>query len=625
MGNYIAVIVLATGLFLGMILLLAAKPKFAGPLTGTLIAIAAVGGIFFYGYGFAMTIDSFPLAVIRALLAICGMFVAKMDMSSISAAPLMQHQWAQLLFWIVHLFALYATASTAITTVGAEALRKLRLWLARWGRLNLIYGVSNESVALGKELLGQKNGAVVFIADKPDATLSAAISKAGCVLRTDDSALQADPKFIRSVGAHRKNRSITLYALQKDKADDLRYARSFLKALEQAGVASKQTSLVIRGQEDTAVTALQVLGEKYGYGFVTVFQEEQLTARLLMQKYPPCESISFDDNGKAREDFEALIIGFGQIGQAVLRNLVMNGQFQGSTFHAAVFSPDCQSVDGPFLNCFENVLEKYDITFHPYDARSRKMFEYLRAHSKSLKYVVVCTGSEKTNQEIAEGLQAFLSRMGMALPVHMCSHQGLRSLDEKGQLTKLTKLYQYDVLSTTALDKMAMILNHHYMGDYGKTPLEDWLNCDYFSRMSCRASADFLHAMLYSVGKTQEQVIKEGWQLNPAQLENLSRTEHLRWCAFHFCMGFATMSGEEYRQRSDIYRQQKEQNGKATIRIGKNMAGRTHACLVDWEELDALSQREAAVTGKNVDYKAMDTDNVLAIPELIRSHRDAEV
>ena len=41
-----------------------------------------------------------------------------------------------------------------------------------------------------------------------------------------------------------------------------------------------------------------------------------------------------------------------------------------------------------------------------------------------------------------------------------------------------------------------------------------------------------------------------------------------------------------------------------------------HACLVDWEELDALSARENGVTGGNVDYKQYDRDNVKVLLSL---------
>lgn len=78
------------------------------------------------------------------------------------------------------------------------------------------------------------------------------------------------------------------------------------------------------------------------------------------------------------------------------------------------------------------------------------------------------------------------------------------------------------------------------------------------------------------------------------------------------------MTEEEYCQRLETYLQQKVA-GEQPIRIGKNMRERTHACLTGWEELDALSARENAITGKTVDYKQMDRENVLIVPKLLRT------
>ena len=84
-------------------------------------------------------------------------------------------------------------------------------------------------------------------------------------------------------------------------------------------------------------------------------------------------------------------------------------------------------------------------------------------------------------------------------------------------------------------------------------------------------------------------------------------------------MGFHPMDDETLSQRGEIYLQQLQEQGKATIRIGKDMQKRLHACLVSWDELDALAEKEAAYTGKRVDYKAMDTDNVLALEKLLKA------
>lgn len=620
----VLVIALTLILFLAMILLLAAKPKHSGRITSTFIVIAGMGGLFFYGYGFAVTTGDFWLSTIRALLAVCGMYVGKMDLGSISAAPLMAHTGMQVLFWFVHLLALYATASAAITTVGAEALRKLRLWMARRGRLDLIYGVNDETLALGKRILQQKQGAVVFIDAKADPANAAAIAKAGCVLRSDDSAIRADAAFLKSVGACRKGRQINVYAMESVASDSLHYAQRLLKTLEANGIDPEQTSLVILAQENSGASALQVLDAQYGYGTVTVVQEASLAARTLIRNFPPCNYVSFDGDGKATEDFEALIIGFGHVGQSVLRHLVMNGQFEGSCFRAAIFSPDCNAVKGYFAKNYAQVLQQYDISFHAFDARSEQLYDYLVQRGKKLKYLTICTGNDKLNLEIAEDLTDYLQNLGLDIPVFQCSHRGVKHVNAPDQDGKLHSLYRPEMLSMKKMDELAMLVNSRYQADQNKTPWQHWLSCDYFSRMSCRATADFIPAILRMAGLTEEQVREKGWELTAKQLENMSRTEHLRWCAFHFCMGFAPMSPEEYDAREKLYLQQIAA-GEKPLRVGKNMAGRTHACLVDWEQLEALSVRESRVTGKQLDYQTMDTDNVRLIPELLQTRSKTEV
>ena len=618
------VMILTLILFLAIILLLAAKPRYAGRITRTFIVAAGLGGLFFYGYGFAVTVDHFGLATIQALLAVCGMYVGKMDWNSIKAAPLMQLSTMQLLFWVVHLLALYATASTAITTVGAEALRKLRLWLVRRGTLHLIYGVSDDTLDLAREILQQKRGSVVFVDTKADPGNAAAIAGIGCVLRSDNSALQAEPAFVRAIGAGRKNRSIHVYAMEGLAADNLNYARLLLNTLKEHSVTPDQTSLVIRAGENADAASLQSLDDHYGYGTVSAVQEAALAARTLIRQFPPANYMDFDENGGASGDFEAMVIGFGQMGQSVLRHLIMNGQFEGSHFRAAVFAPNCGSVMGHFSRSYPQVLKQYNIQFHACDARSEQFYNYLSEHAEALRYIAVCTGSEAMNLEIAENLTDYFLRSNLKIPVFLCSHRDVRYFNGDAQENRQFSLYRPEVLSMEEMDELAMLYNSHYQADETKSPREHWRNCDYFSRMSCRAAADFVPAVLRMAGCTENQVREEGWRLSEDQLETMSRTEHLRWCAFHFCMGFSPMTAEEYSARAAIYLQQTAA-GEKPIRIGKDVRRRIHVCLTDWENLDALSAQESRLTGRTVNYKAMDTENIRLIPELLQAKRQTEV
>ena len=140
--------------------------------------------------------------------------------------------------------------------------------------------------------------------------------------------------------------------------------------------------------------------------------------------------------------------------------------------------------------------------------------------------------------------------------------------------------------------------------------LRQWYECDYFSRMSCRASSDFLTAYLRRLHAVKET-------LSAGRLESLGITEHLRWNAFHYSMGYSPMSRETWEERAKEFRRQERAQEAGRIRISRDTAGKRHACLVDWDELDELSERENAVTGKSLDYKQMDKDNVLLLIEIL--------
>ena len=186
-----------------------------------------------------------------------------------------------------------------------------------------------------------------------------------------------------------------------------------------------------------------------------------------------------------------------------------------------------------------------------------------------------------------------------------------------GIVRKSWPLYNLAIVSGEELDKDAMDLNHQYCMNSGKTVEENWFACDYFSRLSSEASADFVPAFLYMAGTTREEVLKNGLHLTEKQEEALWRTEHERWCAFHFAHRYRTMTLEEWNERAALYTREKAEKGSSRIKIGKNRADRTHACLIPWEDLVELDEREEAVTGVDPDYQEKDRHTIELIPKLI--------
>ena len=615
MFNLSKVIVFTGILFLGIIINLAMKKENSAKVTGVCIAVAGVSGLFIYGYGYGLAFaDNLPLAVIRSLMAVWGMFVSKNDFSIISGTPLFSSQGAVLYFWLVHLMAQYATASAAIATIGARALRRLRLWLACFGNLSLIYGVNEDSVAFGRQLAETPGNNVVFVDEKVSSSLEGAINSFGGVTVGDKNALWPDKKFLRSLGIRGDRRKYDFYLLHKNEAKNVKYAFALKAALETNGIPATATNLVMLGSEETHTAPLQRLGDKYGFGNVSVFDAPGLVARLLIHHFPPAATMDFNDDCSAAENFESVIIGFGAVGQAVMKQLVMNGQFAGSDFSLAVFAPDFEKVSGYISATSHSIIDNYNVKFYDYDGRSRSMYDYILARKDDMNYIVICTGSEKTNNEIGGEITRYLTRIGSDAQVYLAGYSGITCLTEGQIPPKQHPVFTTDVLCTGKIDSVATQLNHRYCNN-DNTPQQNWARCDWFSRMSSRASADFMPSMAVIARQDPAQQ----WALTDAQLENLGITEHQRWMAFHFVMGYEKMPAEVYDQREQQYISEKSLYGTGKIRVGKDTVARQHACLIPWEELDALSRRENAITGGNVDYKQSDKNNVLAIAQLYDS------
>lgn len=619
MSGY-AIVILFTCTFLAAVVVsLITEPKISKYVTVVTGVLALIGGALIYGNAFASLLGSLPLAVLRTIHGVLRMFVGEVDVDQIESAPFFANQWVVILFWIIQIMAFYTTSTTAISLIGSGALKKLRLRYGTHKELCLIYGANADSLDLAEGYGSQRKMPIVFVDESPEPGVAEAIQAMDAVLRSDTHALSPDLELLKSLGIRKGSRKVTLYALSRDVHANMRYAADFLEALEKRGVDPDQASLVLHGPENERTKALQVSPSRYGYGFITIFQDSWQVSRMLIQEYPPCNYVTFDADGVAQEDFEALIIGFGRLGQAVLRRLVMHGQFVGSDFRASVFDPNYSEVYGSFVNSCRGVLEEYDITFHAHDGRSSALYDHIRSRGRKLKYIVVASRSEENNSKIAEDLWDFVRQLGLEIPVIQCSFRTVRATEDSMMEDSVSRLYHPKVLASRNLDTLAMILNHRYQGENGLSPKENWMNCDYFSRMSCRAFADNMDAVLRAAGKTAGEAVEGGWTFTRKQLQVQGEMEHKRWCAFHLCMGYRPMSPEEFDARAEEYQRQLAQGLTPNLRIGKNTRDKTHCCLIPWESLDELSARENRITGKSVDYKYNDISNILAVPELLEA------
>lgn len=618
----ISAAVISSAIFLAMIINLAAKPKFANSILSACLFCSSIGGLVIYSIAYSSIYSNIFVIVARTLLTVCRMFAGVNEYNAIVNTPVMSFTIVLFLFWLCHLMAFYATASAAISTIGAAALKRLRYYLQRYGSSVVIFGINDDSVRFGQSLVSTGINKIVYVDSKPDTACENAINTLGCIINSSASALVPDEKFLKFLGSEKGSPDLTLYTLDSEVGKNIAYAKSLLGALESCGVNTENVHLIIRSSDDSVECGLQGSETVYGYADVKIFTDVSLTGRMLMKHMPPCDKMTFNEDGTAAEDFDAVIIGFGRTGRSILRYLTRNAQFEGCHYRAGVFSPAIVKENGHFLSSYPDFISNYDISFYDYNAKSVEFFNYIKEHASTLKYVVICTGSSALDDEIRSDISSYLNLLNCSPAICKCSKDSIAWSVTPDAPISYCNVYSADAIGSKTLDKLAMMLNYSYLNDNSITAEKAWINCDYFSRESSRAAVDFLSAYEKITGRDEEDLLLNGWgELSDSVLENLGKTEHLRWCAFHYSMGFSPMTDEEIEKRGQMRNKEIEENGKSSIRLSKDLHTRRHGCLRSWETLDNLSDLEQKYTGKWVDYKDMDIRNVLLLPTILRNSK----
>lgn len=607
----ISMILLSAAIFLAILRYSATKPERQGRMVGAMFIFSAVGGLIQYSQIYAQRVtdaSSLFTSILQTLISVGRIYVGANESKSIPPELAENSLW-MICFWVIHFLAYYSMASAAIILLGKNVIRWARFMVMRFKDIELIYGVNADTVSFGGTLAKDRHKMVLFIGNATAAQENNIHQMGGLVLN-DSWATKPSEELVKKLSLSKSGNNISIYAISDDEEENLTFALSLCSCFSEAGIDPQRTALTILGYAEKEGAILQASKDHYGYGQVNAYDRSEITARLLLLKYPICDVVSFDEHAKASGDIDVLLIGFGPMGKEVLRKVIANGQFAASSMHVTVFDPGGQENDGFYRSRYADMLDQYDIRIEPHGGRSRQLCAYIEEHAATLKYIVVSIGNKKTGREIAAEILELLSRKcDSPIPVYQCCDSVVTKYTYDGEI-KRSKLSDADVLYGGLMDELAVSINHYYCGQDSPAK-EQWNSCDYFSRMSCRASADYLRSLLTKLGLAGKDNIDD------ETMENLGITEHLRWCAFHYSMGYSCMDKDEWDDRAARFIKEKEETGTGSTRISKNAGAMKHACLIPWDDLDALSARENKITGKNIDYKQMDKDNVRVVCSLI--------
>ena len=602
-------------------------------ISGIIIAPAAICGLTIYTAAFiapgASTQDVIA-AVLRGVTATFTMFTGRNEFGAVfqSAEWFREAVWIQAMFWAAHLGALFVSVSMLLSTIGKKLVQTLRLVLLKSKTIYIIYGLHAQSVFLGRDIMRKNEGKVLYISPKHSAELVEQILAFGGAVRQElylpDGKINR--RLMRLLGVKEKCRlkHVHILAFDDDEMVNFSITRATVEYFKQCYIEPEKVHVLLRCMRELDFAQLRQFADDGGPRYsIDAFSEAELAARLLIRESPPYKAIRFNKDGTAAEDFCGLVIGFGQVGQHALQQLIMNSQFVGSKFSAVVVDKAIDAISGQFVRRHPSLFNRYDVRFAQMDTRSNAFYDLLDELAPKLSYIVVALGDSVENYEASVDLENYFERQNdfkrPEILINVCNKRnvsatqtGIRFFDNR------QALYSADLLIRCTLDSMAKAVNLTYAeGEKSFSDADtEWYALDYFTRESNRASADFIPAMLYIAGidadeTVDEKLLSERVPAGSVLSETLGKTEKLRWNAFHFAMGYSKMSLDEVRKRAE--------NGIKPLQ--KDVVCRRHACLVDWDDLDEVSEVMSELSGRSIDYKEYDRRNIYKIPRTLSFHR----
>ena len=198
--NLVLVWILSGLLFAGLLISLGFQPRLMKMILGFLFLFVGIAGLGFYGYGYYQLHQGSLLTVAKTIFWVFCMFLGRNDIGTISKVPLLAENGMQILIYFTHLLALFATASTVVTNVGAKFIRLLNLAMINHRKIAVIYGVREESIRFAVRLQEKEHTVFVFVDKDADAAMNSRILRMGSILLTEEAARVPQPSFLRRIG-----------------------------------------------------------------------------------------------------------------------------------------------------------------------------------------------------------------------------------------------------------------------------------------------------------------------------------------------------------------------------------------------------------------------------------------
>lgn len=292
-----------------------------------------------------------------------------------------------------------------------------------------------------------------------------------------------------------------------------------------------------------------------------------------------------EHNGKSlgfvQSSFNSMIIGFGEAGQCAAGYLYEFAAFVGkdrnrSPFTCHVFDPNVNLLS-PNYSIHHPGIEIDRFRFHSLSAGTTEFWASYSRIVSSLNYVIICTGNDKQNLQIALDILCMLPAGHKAAVLVQQNHPSPSQERQARQLEsrypyfatfgETKRLWTYDNISNESMDVAARAFYEQYSYCAGEIPTwkirqkkikegefkairqqsQDYENVlhQHTKEILLGENTSLYHALEEGIFSGREYLNFEGKHFDKtkgAELEQLGEYmaigEHLRWLASHAVMGY---------------------------------------------------------------------------------------
>lgn len=346
---------------------------------------------------------------------------------------------------------------------------------------------------------------------------------------------------------------------------------------------------------------------------VYLVSREQQLIRGFLQDHLPLRALKERAPGEMAEGvyrparpFSLCILGFGALSREFLlstweNTAFMTGAPDGRGLDALIVDGDLAGRRASFLLDVPQLRQEPSFTWLDAAPDSEACAQAIAERLEQLDQILIATEDTRFNLDMAMRLLRMFRRHGMeqehpqlVIALFEKMDSGIEFLYKKAGgvfLQSNSDQFTYDELILRQTDRRAEALNRQY--NRKSLYATDWNRLGTFRQDSNRAVVWDIPNKLLLAGD-MEGLSPEARQ---AVYWQLARYEHRRWCVFQYTHGWTVLPREELTAE--------EIRGCVT----KRAAQKRHACLVPWDELDALPQSSPGL------LKEYDRENVLQLFE----------